>query len=552
MSDLFSGPTRALLVQPRFSGLSFWNYTEVCRLSGAKYPAAPLGLLTVAALMPQHWRFRLVDENVRPLSRADIEWADIVLTGGMMPQQAAALAVMAKARAAGKPVVLGGPDPTEQPAVYQGADYLVMGEGEVTIPMFLADLSRGAASGVYRSDERADMYRAVVPRYDLIRLRDYLSVGIQFSRGCPYNCEFCDIIELFGRRPRTKTPEQIVAELQALYDLGYRGHVDMVDDNLIGNRTKALEMLTAVADWSRRHGHPFFFGTEASVNLAAEPGLLNLMRECDFRYVFLGIESPDERVLAQVKKTQNIEVSVPDAVRTLTSYGMIVNGGFILGFDDESPNAGDGIIRLVEEAGICMAMVGTLYALPSTRLTRRLQAEGRLYEGGGKAIDGLVDIDQTTSGLNFATARPRTDILEDQAKVLRHIYDPVRYYDKVLLTALQLRPANRHRPGFGELLRLARAFVLLSLKAGTHHRTGRLYWKTLFLVLMRNRAALDAAASLAALYIHFAKQSFYVTGMLEKAARHVRRVGEERYNKMMVAGSRPGPVGSEGRDSRAR
>ncbi len=540
MSNLFSDPTRALLVQPRFSGLSFWNYTEVCRLSGAKCPAAPLGLLTVAALMPQHWRFRLVDENVRPLLPADIEWADIVLTGGMLPQQAATRTVMAKARAAGKPVVLGGPDPTEQPAEYQGADYLVMGEGEVTIPMFLADLARGATSGVYRSDEKADMSKAVVPRFDLIRFRDYLSVGIQFSRGCPYNCEFCDIIELFGRRPRTKTPEQILTELQTLYDLGFRGHVDMVDDNLIGNRAKALEMLTAVADWSRRHGHPFFFGTEASVNLAAEPELLRLMRKCDFRYVFLGIESPDDRVLKQVKKTQNIEVSVPEAVRTLTSYGMIVNAGFILGFDDESPEAGEGIIRLIEEAGICMAMIGTLYALPVTRLTRRLQAEGRLFDRGGRTIDGLVDIDQTTSGLNFATARPRAAILEDQAKVLRHIYDPVRYYDKVLLTALQLKPANRHRPGFGEALKLVRAFVRLSLKAGTHHRTGRLYWKTLFLVLMRNPAAIDAAASLAALYLHFAKQSYYVTGVLEKAARHVRRVGEERYNAQMVAGPATG------------
>jgi radical SAM superfamily enzyme YgiQ (UPF0313 family) len=540
MSDLLAGPTRTLLVQPRFSGRSFWNYTEVCHLTGAKYPAAPLGLLTVAALMPQHWRFRLVDENVRPLVPADVDWADIVLTGGMLPQQEAILDVMAKARAAGKPVVLGGPDPTEQPGMYEGADYVVMGEGEVTIPMFLADLARGATSGVYRSDEKADMTKAVVPRYDLIRFRDYLSVGIQFSRGCPYNCEFCDIIELFGRRPRTKTPTQVIAELQALHDLGYRGHVDFVDDNLIGNRTRALEVLAAIADWSRRRQYPFFFSTEASVNLAAEPGLLELMRECDFRYVFLGIESPDDRVLAQVKKTQNIEVPVPDAVRTLTSYGMIVNGGFILGFDDESPDAGTGIIRLVEQAGICLAMVGALYALPRTRLTRRLEAEGRLFDQGRKTVDARFDIDQTTSGLNFVTSRPRAAILEDQARVLRHIYSPARYYDKVLLTALNLKPAYRHRVGFREALRLARGFVRVSLKAGFNRRTGRLYWQTLFLVLMRNPAAIDAAVNLAAMYLHFAKQSYYVVGVLEKAARHVRRVGEAHYNAAMVAGTAPG------------
>ncbi len=529
-----------MLVQPRFSGLSFWNYTEACHLTGAKYPAAPLGLLTVAALLPQHWQFRLVDENVRPLERADLAWADIVLTGGMLPQQASVRSVMARAHAAGKPVVLGGPDPSEQPGMYEGADYLVLGEGEVTIPLFLADLERGATAGVYRSEERADMSKAVVPRFDLIRFRDYLSVGIQFSRGCPYNCEFCDIIELFGRKPRTKTPEQVLSELSALYDLGYRGHVDFVDDNLIGNRGRALEVLSAVADWSRRHRHPFFFSTEASINLAAEPELLKLMRECDFRYVFLGIESPDDRVLAQVKKTQNIRVSVPDAVRTLTSYGMIVNGGFILGFDEESPNAGEGIIRLVEEAGICMSMVGSLYALPSTRLTRRLEAEGRLFDRGRKVVDALVDIDQTTSGLNFVTARPRAAIFEDQVKVLSHIYDPVRYYEKVLLTALQLRPSNRYRPPFGKMLRLGLAFARLSLKAGSHHRTGRLYWKTLFLVLARNPRAIEAAVNLAALYPHFAKQSFYVTGVLRKAARRVRRVGEERYNARMVAGTGPG------------
>jgi len=540
VKDLFSGPTRALLVQPRFSGRSFWNYTEVCRLSGAHYPAAPLGLMTVAALMPQHWRFRLVDENVRALSPADIAWADIVLTGGMLPQQAATLGVMAKVRAAGKPVVLGGPDPTEQPSMYEGADYLVLGEGEVTIPLFLADLARGVSSGVYRSDEKADMTRAVVPRFDLIRFRDYVQVGIQFSRGCPYNCEFCDIIELFGHRPRTKTPNQVIAELQALYDMGYRGHIDFVDDNLIGHRARALEALGAVADWSRRHGYPFCFGTEASVNLAAEPALLAIMRECDFRYVFLGIESPDDRVLARAQKTQNVAVSVPEAVRMLASYGMIVNGGFILGLDDESPDAADGIIRLVEEAGICLAMVGSLYALPKTRLTRRLQAEGRLFNQGRKTIDALLDIDQTTSGLNFITSRPRTAIMEDQAKVLRHIYHPARYFEKVLLTALRLNPARRHRAGIGEALKLARSFVRLSAKAGFNRRTGWLYWRTLFLVLMRNPAAIEAAATLAALYLHFAKQSDYVIRVLEETAEHVRRVGEENYYSTVMANTQHG------------
>ncbi len=543
MKPLLGRPTRALLVQPRFSGNSFWNYTEVCRLTGAKYPAAPLGLMTVAALLPQQWQFRLVDENVRPLHRADLDWADVVFSGGMLPQQAATLGVIDQAHAAGKPVVLGGPDPSEQPAMYDQADFLVLGEGERTVPLFLADLDRHASSGIYRSDEPADMTKAAVPRFDLIRFRDYMQVGIQFSRGCPFNCEFCDIIELFGRRPRNKTPEQILAELQTLYDLGHRGHIDFVDDNLIGHRSRAADVLEAVADWSRHHNHPFYFSTEASINLAREKKLLRLMRDCDFRYVFVGIESPDDAVLTQIAKTQNLAVSVPEAVRTLAGYGLIVNGGFILGFDDESADAGRRIIQLVEEAGICLAMVGTLYALPKTRLTRRLQQEGRLFDQGRRAIDAAVDIDQTTSGLNFVTARPRADILADQAAVLRHIYEPARYYHKALLTATGLKPGYKHRAGFRESLRLGMGFLKVCLKAGFNRRTARFYWEMLFEVLKRNPRAIDAAVNLAAMYLHFAKQSYYVVGALERAAAHVRSIGEERFNAAMVAGTtRSGPA----------
>ncbi len=537
MKSLLQGPTRALLVQPRFSGNSFWNYTEVCRLTGARYPAAPLGLMTVAALLPQDWRFRLVDENVRPLDNLDLEWADVVFSGGMLPQQAATLAVIERAHAAGKPVVLGGPDPSEQPEMYGKADFLVLGEGELTVPLFLADLDRGATSGSYSSPELADMTKAVVPRFDLIRFRDYIQIGIQFSRGCPFNCEFCDIIELFGRRPRNKTPDQILAELQSLYDLGHRGHVDFVDDNLIGHQSRTADVLGAVADWSRRHNYPFYFSTEASINLARKENLLRLMRDCDFRYVFVGIESPDDTVLTRIEKTQNLQVSVPEAVRTLARYGLIVNGGFILGFDDERPDAGRRIVEVIEEAGICLAMVGTLYALPKTRLTRRLQQEGRLFDQGRRAIDAAVDIDQTTSGLNYVTTRPRAEILADQARVLRHIYDPARYYQKALQTATGLKPAYKHRAGFTEALRLGLGFTKVCLKAGFNRQTWRLYWELLFEVLKRNPRAIDAAVNLAAMYLHFAKQSYYVVGALERAVAHVKAVGERKFNEMMVAGT---------------
>jgi radical SAM superfamily enzyme YgiQ (UPF0313 family) len=528
---------KCLLVHSRFSSNSFYNFSQVARLVGARYPAAPLGLLTVAALLPQHWEFRLVDENVRPLSDSDLEWADIVLVSGMLPQQKGILTTIERAHGVGKPVAVGGPDPSSQPHIYSEADYVVMGEGEVTIPPFVEDLSKGVTSGIYRPDRRADMAQAVVPRFDLIRFADYMRVGVQFSRGCPFNCEFCDIIELFGRRPRTKPPERVVAELQALYDLGYRGHVDFVDDNFIGNKARGIEALQAIGDWSTRHGHPFYYSTEASINLAQEEQLLQLMRELDFRYVFVGIESPDEDVLAEAHKAQNRRVSVVDAVNTLSSYGMIVNGGFVLGFDSETEHTADHMIDLVQEAGISTALVSTLTALPNTQLSHRLQREGRLFAGGRMTVhDAEVEIDNTTSGLNFSTARPRTAILRDQAKVLRTLYDPAHYYERVLRTALQLAPNFRYRPGFVAALKLAWACLKVSVKVGLNRRTGPLYWKTLFTVLATNPRAAQAAISMAALYIHFGRQTEFVTRMLERRIVDIERCGEEDFNRRMIAG----------------
>jgi len=536
MADLLTGATQCLLVQPRFSGHSFWNYREVCQFLGAKYPAAPLGLMTVAALLPQHWLFRLVDENVRPLADADLEWADVVLTGGMLPQQRGILTVIQRAQERCKPVAVGGPDPTEQPHVYEQADFLVLGEGEVTIPRFIEDLGRRTISGLYTSSRRADMAQAVVPRFDLIRFGDYLHIGLQFSRGCPFNCEFCDIIELFGRRPRTKAPDQILSELQFLYDLGYRGHVDFVDDNFIGNRDKVMEVLQAIGEWSRHHDHPFYFSTEASINLVKEEKLLQLMQENDFRWVFVGIESPDEEVLAQTQKSQNRGLSAAEAVRTLNRHGMIVNGGFILGFDGESDGTADNMINLIQETGICVAMVGTLSALPNTQLSRRLKREGRLFGGGLIVENTTVDIDQTTSGLNFATARPRTDVLRDQMDVLRAIYDPRAYYERLLLTATQLKPSLRSRLSLDQVPRMVWAFLRVSRRVGLSRRTGPLYWRTLFEVLVRNPRALEAAVNLAAMYVHFSQQSWFVIRTLAEKVEAIKRCGEEIYNRRMILG----------------
>jgi radical SAM superfamily enzyme YgiQ (UPF0313 family) len=519
--------TRCLLVQSSFSRFSFWNYVDVCRLVGAKYPAAPLGLMTAAALLPQQWEFKLVDENVEPLLDEHFEWADLVCTGGMLPQQIHMLEIIDRAHRFGCPVVVGGPDPTSQPAKYQSADYLVCGEGEITIPMFLEDLENGSAGGEYWSEERADMTAAVVPRFDLIRFRDYLHVGIQYSRGCPFDCEFCDIIQLYGRKSRTKTPEQIIRELQALYDLGHRGHIDFVDDNFIGNKKSVRTVLPIIRNWSSAHKYPFYFSTESSINLAEDEDLMQMMQDVDFRFVFVGIETPDEDILRQTKKTANLNKSISDSVVKISSHGMVVNGGFIVGFDSESDRTAGSMIRCIQDAGICMAMVGKLYALPNTQLTERLKQEGRLYEDGATLKEDNSDLDQLTSGLNFETVRPRVDVLRDYVDIVAHIYEPKWYYERVVHTALHLKPRYKHSPPLPQLLRSLRAFFRICVKAGLSKTTGWLYWKMLLTVVLHNPRALEAAVNLSAMFIHFQGQSDHVISMVHDELRSLEHAVEE-------------------------
>jgi radical SAM superfamily enzyme YgiQ (UPF0313 family) len=537
MKNLLGKGTRCLLVQSEFSMFSFWNYVDVCKLAGARYPAAPLGLMTVAALLPQQWEFKLVDANVDPLLNEHFDWADIVCIGGMLPQQQSMISVIAKAHQHGCPVVVGGPDPSSQPNLYKSADYLVHGEGETTIPMFIQDLEKGCMSGEYKSDEFADMTKAVVPRFDLIRFKDYIQVGIQYSRGCPYNCEFCDIIELYGRKSRTKTPEQIIEELQTLFDLGYRGHVDFVDDNFIGNKKNVREVLPAIKEWSEANNYPFYFSTESSINLADDEDLLRMMRDVDFRFVFIGIESPEDEVLKSTNKTINVNKSIVEAVGKIYSYGMIVNAGFIIGFDNESDQTAENIIRCIQDSGICMAMLGKLYALPKTQLTRRLKRERRLFEDGSTQRDTNTEIDQMTSGLNFITARPRLDILKDYVNVMKYIYDPQHYYERAIHAGLMVKCVNKYRPGVVRMLKKAKSFFKLCGKVGFNKTTGWLYWKTLLTVTFKNPRAIEAAVNLAAMFIHFHKQSKFIIDLTSKEIESIESCGEEKYNQLKISGA---------------
>ena len=531
MIKLVQKKTRCLLIHPEFSPNSFWNFVEVSKIVGAKYLAAPLGLMTVAALLPPEWEIKLIDTNVEPLLDEHFEWANIVFTGGMLPQQIGIQEIIGLSHKHNRPVVVGGPDPTSQPNLYQSADYLVLGEGEITIPMFLKDLANGTEKHEYISSDFADMTKAVVPRYDLIKFDDYVHLNIQFTRGCPFYCEFCDIIELYGRVPRPKTPEQIIKELQALYELGYRGHVDIVDDNFIGNKKRVKETLREIKVWTQKNNYPFYFGTEASINLADDDELLQLMRDVDFRLVFTGLETPEDEVLEKAHKKTNMNRSIAEATKKISSYGMVVNAGFIIGFDNENGHTAKRMYEFIQDTGICTAMLGLLYALPNTKLTKRLQEEGRLFEEDSVFTDSKTQIDQASSGLNFITLRPRTDILKDFVEVLSHIYDPRNYYDRIIRTCLSLKVTNKYKDNLKSTLKNLRSFSRIVRQAGFNRKTGWLFWKMLFVVLLKNPKAIEWGVSLSAMFIHFYKHSNFIVDLTNRQIDDINRYGEDIYNK---------------------
>ena len=531
MIKLLQKRKRCLLIHPKFSPYSFWNFVDVCKIVGAKYQAAPLGLMTVAALLPEEWEIKLIDMNVEPLLDEHFEWADLVLTGGMLPQQIGILDIINLSHQKQKPVVVGGPDPTSQPNLYQSADYLVLGEGEITIPIWLKEMANGSKSGEYVPSDFADMIKAVVPRYDLIKFHNYIHLNIQFTRGCPFSCEFCDIVELYGRKPRSKSPEQMIKELQTLYDLNYRGHIDIVDDNFIGNKKQVKETLRAIKKWSEINNYPFYFGTETSINLADDDELLQLMKDVDFRLVFTGLETPEDEVLEKVNKKINMNRSVVEATKKISSYGMVVNAGFIIGFDNENGQTAKRMIRFIQDTGICTAMLGLLYALPNTKLTRRLSSEGRLFEEFSVFTDKKTQIDQASSGLNFITLRPRINILKDFVDVLSYIYNPQYYYERVTRTCLNLKVTNKHKHDFVKVFKNLRSFVRIVRQVGFNRTTRKFFWKMFFNVLLKNPKALEWGISLSAMFIHFYKHSYFIIDLTNEQIDYIERFGEENYNQ---------------------
>lgn len=419
--------TNVLMVFPKFNPNSFWNLQAACDIWGARCVAPPLGLITVAALLPSHWIIRLVNCNAEELTEHDIDWADMVMTGGMLPQRSNTMNVIDRCQSRGKTVVVGGPDITSSPEAYNRADILFLGEAEGTIDKFVDAWNAGARTGVFQTEKfSVDVKTSPIPRFDLLKREHYMYIGVQFSRGCPFNCEFCDIIELYGRVPRSKSNEQMLAELETLYQAGYRGHVDFVDDNLVGNK-KALKLfLPALRIWQRERGYPFEFSTEASINLADDSQLLQMMSEANFFALFVGIESPDTGTLISAQKKQNTRRSLKDSIHKIYGAGMLVTAGFIVGFDTEKDNVAAGMIECIEDTLIPVCMVGLLTALPGTQLTRRLEKEGRLRD-----FETMDAGDQCIGGLNFETLRPRRHVLTDYRTVLQKAYEPAAFFGRV-------------------------------------------------------------------------------------------------------------------------
>src|SRR5499426_2398095 len=503
-----------LMIYPRFSAGSFWNYAITSELLGARYPTIPLGLITLAAMLPVHWTVRLVNRNTETLEDSDLDWADLVMTGGMLFQQADTLHLIRRAQAHGKPVAVGGPDVSSSPHIYRAADFRVLGEAEGIIAAFIAAWDAGERSGDFQAPKyKVDVTKSPIPRFDLLKFEDYLFVGVQFSRGCPFTCEFCDIIELYGRVPRAKTAPQMLAELDALYALGYRGHVDFVDDNLIGNKKAVRAFLPHLKAWQEAHDFPFEFSTEASINIADDTELLALMRACGFFTLFVGIESPDPDTLVAMQKKQNTRRSLTDSVQRIYNAGMMVTAGFILGFDSETRSVADPMADFIEDASIPVAMVGLLSALPNTQMTRRLISEQRLHEGHDFHPD--VKGDQCVQGLNFQTVRPRREILEDFSQVLRRIYEPAAFCNRIERMIGRLKwtgkpqqeyPADdfRRRHGIETVRRIV-----------SHVPEWRdVLWATFMRCYQQNPSAVRQTVSLLALYLHlgpYARQAIAAT-----------------------------------------
>jgi len=498
----------ALLIYPEFPD-TYWSFKHALKFLGKRAAQPPLGLMTVAALLPGTWKKRLVDTNVERLRDRDLAWADVVLLSGMHIQRDSLLAIVERCRARGLRTVVGGPIASSLPAAELKVDHVVIGEAEALIGTLARGLEQGIAKPIYQSAERPEMSSSPLPDLSLIKMHRYSTMAVQYSRGCPFNCEFCDIIEIYGRRPRTKAVAQVLAELDQLRAAGWREAVFIVDDNFIGNKARAKELCVALAQWRSQYKTSFDFNTEASLNLADDPELMQLMKDAGFVSVFLGIETPDESGLIASNKLQNTRRSLLESVATIQSYGMQVMGGFILGFDTDREDIFDRMVEFIQKSGIPIAMVGLLQAMPGTQLFRRLWREGRILDAGHG--------DNTDDKLNFLPNMDAGKLIEGYRSVLKQIYSSAAYYERVKLYLSRTHPKSAEQTSRQQWLTRGnvRAFVTSIVRQGIFGRQRWSYWKFLATVATRYRHCVGAAMTLAVMGYHFQ----VMTDKLAKAAK---------------------------------
>jgi radical SAM superfamily enzyme YgiQ (UPF0313 family) len=505
------GPAlKVLLVWPRFPS-SFWNFDGILDLVRIETNHPPLGLLTVGALCPKRWTLRLIDRCFEDLLDSDILWADLVMVSGMQVQKDDIRETLLRARALGKRTMIGGPFASTQPELLlRLADHVVVGEPDEVFREIAADVERGSAKRLYVVSDKPDVSKTPLPRFDLLKLGKYASMGVQFSRGCPFQCEFCDIITIYGRKPRTKRPSQVLAELDRLYELGWRDEVFIVDDNFIGNHKLALELARELEKWQKARGYPLLFYTEASIDLAQRPELIEAMVKANFFYVFIGIESPSVKSLTEAKKYQNLRRDPLESIRFIQNQGLWVTAGFILGFDSDTEDIFEQQRDFIERAAIPWAMAGLLQAPPTTPLFDRMRKEGRL----------LMESTATSNfdPPNFRTLLPLPVLLEGFRTILVSLYEGSAFYERCYRSLLHWKARKPQKPPSIPLWPLIGIFVRSIVHQGILSSYRGAYWKFLFRLVShwlfdQRKFSLGFAMLLSG--HHFIRYASSVAGQLE-------------------------------------
>jgi radical SAM superfamily enzyme YgiQ (UPF0313 family) len=482
-----------LLVYPEFPD-TYWSFKHALKFVSKKSANVPLGVLTVASLLPEEWNKKLTDLNVSRLKDKDIIWADYVFISAISVQSASVRQVIERCRYLQTKIVGGGPLFTEDYERYSEIDHMVLNEAEITLPLLIEDLINGQAKRIYESDKYADLTKSPIPDYSLIKPGNYATAAIQYTRGCPYDCEFCDITALFGRRVRTKTPGQIISELDQLFQIGWRGSVFFVDDNFIGHRKRLkTELLPAIISWMKSNDFPFNFITEASINMADDNELMALMAQAGFAKVFVGIETPEESCLKECNKNQNNNRELIGSVRKIQQYGIEVMAGFIVGFDNDPPNIFQQQIDFIQKSGIITAMVGLLNAPRLSKLYRRLLEEGR--------IDGKFTGDNTDYSMNFVPVMDKEELLKGYNRIVNEIYSSKSYYDRVTGFLKHYNPTFRDRISFTKIMALLKSIFYL----GILKKNRRYYWKLFFWSIFTKPKVFPLAVTYSIYGYHFRK-----------------------------------------------